>query len=741
MRRNHLLTGAALLALAAGCDNAPPVALEGVPAIVYIQRGPADTGNVFDYTSGAAGANLFTLTPPTASGVKKNLTNWQGADINAIDLSFDARELAFSARAPGDTNYHVYRMNVDGTNPCDAAAGKITQGPCQITAGPNDQVYPIYLPGGRLLFVTNENVEGPYMPQFRDEYERATTAQVATIALDGSGLVLGPRNVSHRVSPTLLSDGRVLLTEWRHLGDVNEGDLTLMSQDMTGVREAFGREGNGRTNAYLRAREVSPGQVVVIGTSRDRTFQAGKLLLVNLGGPSVETQSEAHSTYVDLTPDVPGDRTPSFTGVGRYYDVAPVDATGKKLLVTWSDGPVESEVLAMAKAQPQFGIYVYDTASKTRFPLVNDPGMWDVSPLPIIKRAEPAALKPSFAAEGTQSTLVSAINVFNSTMFPNMQAGTIKKVRITEGFSSEEGVPNMFGLTEFDGQARLGEIDLQPDGSFKAVIPANTPVRVQLIDKYGLALKTSGPGGGTASEPIWIQGRAGEARVCGGCHEDRTQPIQLAPGSSVLQALGAAQLDYAGQTRAQRVSTVYTADKVMGVPWDKALQPIFDRACVDCHDGTAGAANPSYTIVDLTDMVTFSFTFDLTSKAVSVNTGEMMYTYSASHVSLMGPDMLFREKQIMITMGAPKEYVSPGSAYDSVVVQMLNPPARYPAIDLNDRAFGAAPQHPAEVGVINGHDGADPKYQLTPDEYFLIGLMADNGGQFYSRENAPGGMY
>src|SRR5262249_19542350 len=117
-------------------------------------------------------------------------------------------------------------------------------------------------------------------------------------------------------------------------------------------------------------------------------------------------------------------------------------------------------------------------------------------------------------------------------------------------------------------------------------------------------------------------------------------------------------------------------------------------------------------------------------------------TFSASHLSLLGPDMLFREKQIMITAGMPKEYVSPGSAYDSTVIQMLNPPARIPAIDMTDGAFGSrttTPQHPADVASYNGHSGTDPKYQLTADEYYLIGLMADNGGQFYSRENAPGG--
>ena len=101
------------------------------------------------------------------------------------------------------------------------------------------------MPGGRIFFVTNNNVEGPALPQFHDEYERAETAQAATMNLDGSDRELGPRNVSHRVAPTLLSDGRILLTEWRHLGETNEGDLTVMKQDLTGAREGFGREGEG----------------------------------------------------------------------------------------------------------------------------------------------------------------------------------------------------------------------------------------------------------------------------------------------------------------------------------------------------------------------------------------------------------------------------------------------------------------------------------------------------------------
>jgi hypothetical protein len=745
MRRQLSFLVAAAAALpVAGCSNSSNNLLGGVPAIAYISRvPPADTGNVFDYQAAGSNGNIYTLTPPTADGLKVNITNWgTGGDVNAMDVSFDAREIAFSGKAPGDSNFHIFRINVDGSNPCDAAKGKVTKGACQLTDGPNDEVYPLYIPGGRIMFVTNRNVEGAAVPQFRDEYERATTAQAASMKLDGSDMILGPRNVSHRVAPALLSDGRIIATEWRHLGDTNEGDLTILNQDLTGVKEGFGREGKGICNSYLHAKEISPGKIVTICTSRDRTYQAGAIAVLDLGGTDITEQSEARSSAQNLTPLVPLDNTPSFNGVGRFYDVNVINHSATRFLASWSDGPVNTTVLAMAHAAPDFGIYVYDASTQTRYPIVNEVGSWEVSAMPIVARTEPPQLQPLFPDTGSSATLLSAINVFDSTMFPNMPKGSISKVRITEGFSSEEGVPNMFGLSEFDGQARLGEFDLNADGSFKATIPANTPVRIQLIDKFAMALATPGaPGGSNASEPLWIQGRPGEARVCGGCHESRTESITLAPGSSTLQAAGAAPLDYPGVARKDRKSSDFSYDKVMGVPWDQAIQPIYDAHCIDCHDGTPGAANPSYTLMDLTDMTTFSMTFDLTSKPKTIMAGDMTYTYPSSYISILGPSMAFEEKNIMVTMGTLASYLTPGVAATSQEIQMLNPPQQFPTYDDTVRAYPSMPVHPAEVGTYNGHDGADPKYQLTQNEYYLLILNADDGGQFYFRENAPGGSY
>src|SRR5207253_3350405 len=109
-----------------------------------------------------------------------------------------------------------------------------------------------------------------------------------------------------------------------------------------------------------------PGVLVAIGTSRDRTYQAGKILRIHLGGPDIASQSEARSSAEDLSPLVPFDGMPSFANVGRYYDVAPLPGNKDRFLVTWSDGAVETGVLTMAKSSPDFGIYVFDATNQQR---------------------------------------------------------------------------------------------------------------------------------------------------------------------------------------------------------------------------------------------------------------------------------------------------------------------------------------------------------------------------------------
>ena len=697
-------------------QSSAPALPSDVQAIVFLQRAPRNSnGNVFDYTSYVAGGKIMKLSPPSADGTLSVLTSdpmWDDADFMSWDLSFDAKSIVFSARLKDAATYQIFTMNVDGTNPR------------QVTEGDHDYVYPIFLPGQKILFTTNENVEQD-TPQFQDEYERQTTAQVGTINLDGTAETLGPRNVSHRVAPTLLPDGHILYTEWRHLGNVNDGHLRIMNADMTGMKEAFGGElpndpatAAAATNSYLRARYVSTGQnpdgstayqIVAVGTSRDRTLQAGRLMLVNLG------KSEATSSVTNMTRKVPGDRVPSTTGVGRYYDAEPVGSN--KFLVSWADGPVESRLLAAANTNANFGLYVYDGASDTRFPLFDDPAMWEVQARPIKARQEPLVTPSPIQGD---SFVVSALNVFTSSILTIPKEDVVKdkyKVRLIEGFSGEEGI-RTFGSTEFDGQSVYGEVPVNPDGSFAARVPANVPVHMQVIDKFGIAI---------ANEPVWISGRGGEQRTCGGCHENRSETPVVSPGQLEAMLAGAMNLDV---PRATRVSTNYTYGNVRGVPWDKAIQPIFNAKCVSCHDGDASKpGNPSYTVTDMTTGTHQTFVFDLRGQNVNLMVGEKMTgAFTASYLSIFGLGELLGEDSVTYDV-PPFKYGNPGDAAGSKVIIAVNPMQRFPAVDTTVRRY-AARVHPTDMGGM----------ELTPDEYYLLGLSIDLGGQFFSRENKDEAM-
>jgi hypothetical protein len=709
-----------LASTACSSDTGP---LDGVEAITFLQRqSRAGVGDIFQYTSYIPGARIVKLSPPTADGQLTVLCcEDQGAefadiDISAYDISFDAREILFSAKLSRDQRYGLFILTLDD--------GQVEQLPTD----PNrDYVYPLYMPGDKIMFMTNAVVEEG-APQFRDEYERGVTTQVGTINRDGSGEFLAARNLSHRVFPTMLSDGRVMYTQWDHLGPMNAGHLVISNPDTTTVREAFGKEGRGVTNSYLKAVEVSPGRVVAIGSSRDRTLQSGAILDIRLGkdytvGDEVRADremSEANSSYRILTPQVPLGREPSSQTIGRYYDAFPLNAKEHPdLLVSWADGPVESGTLAAAGLDADFGIYLFDSRRAQRRPIYNDSAYWDVFPRVLAPRAAPPKIDGAGRTQYDHAALIGSMNVYDSSL-DTFASGSIWGVRVIEGFSSEEGIPRDFGITEHEGAALLGVAEVREDGSWAALIPPNVPVHVQPVDIYGLSLR---------NEPVWFSGNPGESRFCGGCHEDRAATTVIQPGITQAMAIGPDDL-MSTVGRFDRASESYGLDQVVGVPWDKALQPIFDANCTSCHDGTPGPANPSWTITDPESGLSQTWTFDLRGHEAIYGVGEMLLSgYSASHLSLMGPDMMDLEDAGLVIEGDIPVYIRPTDARGSRLIQLLNPPQLYPAPDLGNRAFAGTPHAVA----MNGSD-------LTPDQYHLLILAADMGGQFYARENAPGNV-
>jgi len=619
----------------------------------------------------------------------------------------------FSANLGGNgAHYGLFLLQLED--------GSVTQ---IMTDPGRDYVQPIFLPGDKVMFTTNALTEAG-AKQFTDEYERGTTIQLGRINTDGTGEELGPRNLSHRTGPSLLSDGRIVFTQWDHLGDENSGHLMIVNQDMTELREGFGKEGKGAGNSVLKAREISPGRFVAITTARSRTLTAGALIDIRLGDVDVHdgnavsapnNQAEKNSRYIPLTPGVPLNGDPAAATVGRYYDAVALNANEKPdLLVSWADGPVESAVLSAAGLTPNFGIYLYSSATQQRRPILDDPNLWDVFAQPLRTRVAPNIVASANDPKLNGQTLIGSLNVYNSSLV-QLDPGTVYGVRVMEGFSSEEGFREDFGTREFEGHATLGVAPVAQDGSWSALIPANVPIHLQAVDEFGMALVT---------EPVWFSGRAGEARMCGGCHEDRTRTTNVSPGQLDTFALGATPMK-GTVARSDRMNTnPRSAADIVGVGWDTQVQPILDAKCVSCHGNDNAAGIASYTIADPEGgAAPVTWTFNLTGDALPADLGEAAGggTYTKSYFSLAGPNMEAVERGNLGITGNYKVYTKPLDARNSLVIQMLNPTVLFPT-PATRRAFAGTP-----------HQGIE----LTPQEYYTVILAIDVGMNFYARENNP----
>ncbi|MBP6336887.1 MAG: hypothetical protein KA375_04785, partial [Vitreoscilla sp.] len=78
--------------------------------------------------------------------------------------------------------------------------------------------------------------------------------------------------------------------------------------------------------------------------------------------------------------------------------------------------------------------------------------------------------------------------------------------------SGSMGLRRAIGETDFEPQQILGYAPIEPDGSFKLLVPADVAIGLVVVDEQGRGFQT---------HTNWIQVRPGEHRTCDGCHSPR----------------------------------------------------------------------------------------------------------------------------------------------------------------------------------------------------------------------------
>ncbi len=733
-----LLIGAAMAFGVVGCSDGSvgESVVPNVEAVVFLQRAfenadgshnvSGGNNQTIDYRRYVPGGGVFVLSPPTPDGTLTNLTaDFEGVDANGLDVSFDATRVIFSMRTADTRHYQIYEANIDGS------------GVRQLTFGDWDHIQPIYAPGNRVAFVTNQ----PYTPMGRraDEYNHSRgVGQMAVMDLDQgeASTLLCAQNLSNTVRPFLISDGTIGYTRWEHLEQRNDAKLFRMNPDCTQM-VALAGEFNKPGNSLFQASEIlgMPGHFVTSVSSRRGTMQGGAAYLIDARS---QTSTDPRlffdvqqATFTQLTPGVPtGEESPP-SGIGRYRDLRNIGYLTDNFdqyLASWADGDI-NERNELAGTAPDWGIYLYDAESGERTLVYDDPDFWDVYALPVAPREEPPVIgslvdrpdpsEPSIlgSIDVTQTSLNNRINgaQFDGTMLTEALQQTTA-VRIIEGFSSEIGPVGQFGLTMAEGAAILGETPVYSDFSWRAAVPAYLPYHLQPIDRYGMSIR---------NQQLWIQAMPGETRTCGGCHASRSAVVQPREGTQTI----------AQQMGPDMATNVQDIGSRFELPWygstvSRNVQDILDANCVSCHDGGTNDpyAGRTYTVQVTTmegEMLEFEIPYlDLSDRSIQVYYERELVSYPASYVTLLYPSAMMGDS--MAIGDVPPEWVNPSNARGSRLIEVMNMTA---AADAADLAWADRPLHPENLGAPD---------VPRADRQDLIRAV-DLGAQFYSRQNLPDG--
>lgn len=232
------------------------------------------------------------------------------------------------------------------------------------------------------------------------------------------------------------------------------------------------------------------------------------------------------------------------------------------------DRPISETALdpVQDNVPPPYAVYMFNAANQSMLPVATPPaGFMYVDPVAIQARTEPqtvtaAALDQTLASQhmgtlnvksvydtdglgrmGAQMLTAADANPGCTTLIPQTTpidpndtratvadiarikdpadaayncapARFIRAVRAVAPPTNMMKMRSSLGETDFEAQQVLGYAPIEPDGSFKLNVPADTPIALAVIDAQGRALQT---------HTNWIQVRPGEKRTCDGCHSPR----------------------------------------------------------------------------------------------------------------------------------------------------------------------------------------------------------------------------
>lgn len=324
--------------------------------------------------------------------------------------------------------------------------------------------------------------------------------------MDGSGVQRITHNTDADFGPTVLPNGRVVYSSIQDVGDKSlNWKLMAVNIDGADAMQYYGRE----TASFLLLQPAA---------SPD-----GRLYFVESGSLAFVKQGRPQHSYQKLAS-------------GWFQTPCPLNE--KSLLVSTQSSA--GDVFSLVQLSAETGA-VQETVYRDRD----------------FQCVDAQVLAPHERVDGRSSVVnmektfgvLYCLNVYESQhgQVCAMAPSGAKAVRVFEGRN---------------GSRLLGDAPIQEDGSFHLRVPADAPLRLQLLDESGEAIRTQ-------CGAMWV--RPGERRGCIGCHEDP----ELAPPNRLAQAVIQPAFDL-----------TLMAEKKANIDFEHNIAPILADRCSECHDAS-----------------------------------------------------------------------------------------------------------------------------------------------------------
>jgi hypothetical protein len=427
---------------------------KNLPDIIFVQAPATPGAPLCDrFPQGSRIVVLPAKQQPSAAPINLTANFFAAADPG---VSFDTTKILFSAKESAGDPWQIWEMNLDGSSRR------------QITHCPHDCQRAAYLPGDEIVLTYSEPVGA------------ATLSNLAVVKLNGENfhpITFGHANFWLE---TVLRDGRVLATASSPLSaDPSIAtSRTLYTLRPDGAALDSLRCDHDHPATRSEAAELADGTIIFVAPASSRHSTISNL--------------PTHPSLNEIRPAALRE-APLKTPLGLYQ--FPAQLSSDTLVVSYSQSS------AKGAAAPQPALYTFNRKTNFLGPrLYADPHFASVQATPVLAHAIPKKFWSILNLDSKTGSFIS-LNSASSADEPSGHiAATITSVRL---FALDDS-----GHCEH----ALGQAPVEKDGSFFVEVPANQPVRFELLDAKGQVLRT---------ERSYIWARPGEQRGCAGCHSSK----------------------------------------------------------------------------------------------------------------------------------------------------------------------------------------------------------------------------